>query len=69
MPDRGTPLSGSTRESDERKAVEEVRAWIKSRNLEAEGDPIIAYYDAPFIPGPLRRNEAMLRVRQEAAVQ
>lgn len=62
-------FSGSTRESAEREAIEELRAWMKSRNLEAEGDPIIAYYDAPFIPGPLRRNEAMLRVRQEAAVQ
>ena len=30
--------------------------------LESEGEPIIAYYDAPFIPGPLRRNEAMLRI-------
>ena len=57
---------GASREAAERKAVEELRAWMKTRGIEAEGDPIIAYYDAPFIPGPLRRNEAMLRVRGEA---
>ncbi len=58
--------SGPTRETSERKAISELRAWMAARNLEAEGEPIIAYYDAPFLPGPFRRNEAMLRVRNRA---
>ena len=56
-------FSGPTRESAERTALKELRAWMQTHGLEAVGEPIIAYYDAPFIPGPLRRNEAMLRVR------
>ena len=36
---------------------------MKTENLEADGEPTIAYYDAPFIASPLRRNEAMFRVR------
>jgi hypothetical protein len=56
------------REAAEQGAIEELRAWMRVRNLQPEGEPIIAYYDAPFIPGPLRRNEAMLRVRLGSTV-
>ena len=38
---------------------------MRARNLDAEGEPIIAYYDAPFIPAP-DGEKAMLRVRREA---
>ena len=53
---------GGMREKRERRAIAELRAWMRDHFLESEGEPIIAYYDAPFIPGPLRRNEAMLRI-------
>jgi hypothetical protein len=39
-----------------------LRAWIAAEGLQTFGEPIIAYYDAPIIPGFLRRNEAMLRI-------
>ncbi|MDQ3197989.1 MAG: heme-binding protein [Verrucomicrobiota bacterium] len=55
-------FGGGMREENERQALAELRAWIESRGLVVEGEPIIAYYDSPFIPGPLRRNEAMLRI-------
>ena len=55
-------FSGRTCAEREREAVAELRAWIMSERLQSFGEPIIAYYDAPFIPGFLRRNEAMLRV-------
>lgn len=55
-------FTGGTCAEREREAVAELRAWIMSERLQSFGEPIIAYYDAPFIPGFLRRNEAMLRV-------
>jgi SOUL heme-binding protein len=40
-----------------------LRAWIASQKLEITGEPVAAYYDPPFMPSPLRRNEVMLPVR------
>jgi SOUL heme-binding protein len=57
-------FSGGTCAEREREAVARLRAWIISEGLESFGEPTIAYYDAPFIPGFLRRNEAMLRVAE-----
>lgn len=35
-------------------------AWLASRGLTARGAPIYAYYNDPFTPGFLRRNEVMV---------
>lgn len=47
-------------------AFEEHRAaletWMESLGLEAEGPPTLAYYDDPFVPGFLRRNEVLIPV-------
>ena len=53
---------GGTDEKKEQRALAQLRDWMRTQNLEAEGEPIIAYYDSPFIPGLLRRNEAMMRI-------
>ena len=55
---------GGTCAEREREAVARLRAWIISEGLQSFGEPTIAYYDAPFIPGFLRRNEAMLRIAE-----
>ena len=55
-------FSGATRPEREREAIAKLRAWMSFENLKAFAEPTIAYYDAPFIPGWLRRNEAMLRI-------
>ena len=57
-------FSGGTCAEREREAVARLRAWTISEGLRSFGEPTIAYYDAPFIPGFLRRNEAMLRVAE-----
>ena len=38
---------------------ERLRAWLQARDLEPTGVPTYAYYDDPFTPGPLRRNEVL----------
>jgi hypothetical protein len=39
-----------------------LRAWLASRHITILGAPTYAYYNDPFTPGPLRRNEVMFDV-------
>jgi hypothetical protein len=50
------------RASDARLAEGEakLRAWLKARGLKAAGAPTFAYYNSPFTPSFMRRNEIML---------
>ncbi|MEL7049086.1 MAG: heme-binding protein, partial [Pseudomonadota bacterium] len=36
-----------------------LRAWMTSNNLTPAGAPTYAYYNDPWTPGPLRRNEVL----------
>ncbi len=47
---------------NERKAIAILRKWLIERELPATADPIIAYYDPPWMPAPFRRNEIMIRL-------
>lgn len=48
--------------TDELIAEKEARLiqWVSEKGYKATGNPIYAYYNDPFTPGPLRRNEVML---------
>lgn len=46
-----------------KKKLEELKGLIKAEGLTASGSPIFAGYDPPWTPGPLRRNEILLRVK------
>ena len=41
---------------------QELRKWMQARGLQADGAPTYAYYNAPFTPGFLRRNEVLFEV-------
>jgi DNA gyrase inhibitor GyrI len=41
-----------------------LRAWMETQKLDAAGDPFLAYYDPPWTPGPLRRNEVLVPVKK-----
>ena len=43
----------------------ELRSWLQSKGLPHEGKAVHAFYNAPFLPGPLRRNEVMVRLSDE----
>lgn len=45
-----------------RAAEEELRAWIEARGWSVVGDSMLAYYDPPWTPEFLRRNEVLIRV-------
>jgi len=55
-------FSGGRNEANEQAALAKLRAWIDKRRLEVTGDPLFGYYDPPWIPPFLRRNEVMLRI-------
>ncbi len=40
-----------------------LREWLASRGIEIIGVPTYAYYNDPFTPGPLRRNEVLFEIR------
>jgi hypothetical protein len=41
-------------------ALAKLRWWMDQQGLNPAGAPVIAFYDSPFIPPFLRRNEVML---------
>ena len=47
------------------KKEQALRAELATRRLTVTGEPITAQYDAPFIPGPFRRNEVLIPVSRE----
>jgi DNA gyrase inhibitor GyrI len=54
-------FSGNVDENAEREALSALRKWMLAEDLPQEGEPIAAYYDSPMTPGPLRRNEILIR--------
>ncbi|QDT42576.1 SOUL heme-binding protein [Gimesia alba] len=48
------------------KAEQKLRTWIKEKGLTQSGSMEAAGYDPPWTPGPLRRNEILIRLEQPA---
>ncbi len=67
-PTRMAALRFSGSWSDDRFAEEErkLRDWMTTRKLRAVGPPTIAYYNDPFTPPFLRRNEILIPVENAA---
>jgi SOUL heme-binding protein len=42
-----------------------LKKWLAANNFEILGAPTYAYYNDPFTPGPLRRNEVMVDVVEQ----
>ena len=54
--------SGGRNKTNEQEALAQLRAWLDKRRLEVTGKPLFGYYDPPWIPPFMRRNEVMLRM-------
>jgi len=59
-------FSGSRSTESESNALAQLKAWMKKTDLVASGDPLFGYFDPPWTPSFLRRNEVMLRVEGPA---
>jgi DNA gyrase inhibitor GyrI len=55
-------FSGRRKAANEARALAQLEAWLSQQNLKQEGGPVYGYFDPPWTPPFLRRNEVMLRV-------
>jgi DNA gyrase inhibitor GyrI len=55
-------FSGRTTDALIAEREAELRAWMTARGLKAAAEPVYAYYNDPFTPGPLRRNEVQIEL-------
>ena len=44
-----------------------LESWIKEQGYSVDGDAEVAGYDPPWTPGPLRRNEILIRIKSVEA--
>lgn len=55
-------FSGRNSSDSMKKAEQELREWMNGKGLLPAGEAESAGYDPPWTPGPLRRNEILLRL-------
>jgi hypothetical protein len=57
-------FSGGRSAKSEAASLERLRGLMKDKGMKESGTAVFAYYDPPWTPGPLRRNEVMLKVSE-----
>lgn len=58
-------FSGGRNAENEAKALKDLKAWLVGQKIRGLGEPMFAYYDPPWIPTFLRRNEVMMRIAKQ----
>jgi DNA gyrase inhibitor GyrI len=59
-------FKGGRSAENEAKAIASLREWLAAQKLKSMGEPLFAYYDPPWTPIPLRRNEVMIPIGKGA---
>ena len=54
-------FSGGRNAKKEAQSLERLQSWMKAQGLKELSSPIYGYFDPPWTPAFLRRNEVMLR--------
>ena len=54
-------FSGGRSAQREAAALDQLKVWMAGEELVASSPPVFGYFDPPWTPGFLRRNEVMLR--------
>ena len=57
-------FGGGRSAEHEEKAVATLKARLEAEKLTAKGSPLFAYYDPPWTPVFLRRNEVLIRLQK-----
>ena len=57
-------FSGRTTDALIEEQEQRLRGWLQQQNLKQAAEPLYAYYNDPFTPGFLRRNEILIEVEQ-----
>ena len=58
-------FSGARSAVQESETLAQLQAWMKAEGLEAASTPVYGYFDPPWTPSALRRNEVMLPTDQK----
>ncbi|MEO0414501.1 MAG: heme-binding protein [Verrucomicrobiota bacterium] len=56
-------FKGYRKVSQQKAALKQLREAIAEAGLKEQGQPIFAYYDPPWTPEAMRRNEVLIRVK------
>jgi DNA gyrase inhibitor GyrI len=54
-------FSGGRNAENEADSLQRLEAWMKAEGLSVKSSPVYGYFDPPWTPAFLRRNEVMLR--------
>lgn len=57
-------FAGGRTAKNEKAAIEKLTTWLDEQKIVGKGDPIFAYYDPPWTPVFMRRNEIMIRIEK-----
>jgi len=57
-------FSGSSKPAMSEAAALKLQAWVASQKLSVTGETLFAYYNPPWTPGFMRRNEVLLRLEK-----
>ena len=55
-------FAGGRTVENEKAAIEKLTTWLEGQKIAGKGDPIFAYYDPPWTPVIMRRNEVKIRI-------
>ncbi len=55
-------FSGARSAEQESASLGQLQAWIESQGLKGSSPPVYGYFDPPWTPSSLRRNEVMLPI-------
>jgi DNA gyrase inhibitor GyrI len=62
-------FSGSISEKSQNEAHARLQQWMENAGLEATSRPQYAYYDPPWTPPFLRRNEVLVRIASDSTTR
>jgi hypothetical protein len=58
-------FSGGRNPKNEAQAIGKLKSWFESERLSSLSEPMFGYFDPPWTPAFLRRNEVMIRTQPE----
>jgi DNA gyrase inhibitor GyrI len=56
-------FSGGRNAKNEAETLARLKSWLEQERLAALSGPVYGYFDPPWTPAFLRRNEVMLRTK------
>jgi len=60
-------FSGPSKPEPSEAAAQKLLAWVELHKLPSARTPIFAYYNPPWTPGFMRRNEVLLHLEHQAS--